>query len=220
MIRCYERQTYPERELFILDDAGQYQSTEGDRWHLISKKTPPRTLGESRNAVTRLVPEDVELIQVMDDDDLYLPWALEATVAALQTAPLSRPSVMLDWDGNCTLRQHRTGGLYHSGWGYRKDYFWKVAGYPVMNNGEDQGLLQRLEAIKTPTADPILLGYLPFMIYGWDRDQVWHISHKGATGYELNGSQIVPTEIERWIDDPPINLNHPQITVAVLPRKF
>ena len=35
LIKCFLEQDYADRELLILDDAGQYDSQEGDRWRLI-----------------------------------------------------------------------------------------------------------------------------------------------------------------------------------------
>ena len=167
VIRCFERQDYADRELVILDDAGQYEPAAGDRWRLVSVGKRFATLGEKRNAAAAYVSDDVEALAVWDDDDLYLPWALTASVAALGQAAWSRPSVVLHPQPDGTLRQHRTGGLYHGGWAYRREVFDRCGGYPAMNNGEDQALAARLVRAGTPQADPIGLGFRPFYIYVW-----------------------------------------------------
>ena len=82
LIRCFERQDYADRELVVLDDAGQYEPAAGDRWRLVSVRPRFPTLGEKRNAAAGYVSPDVEALAVWDDDDLYLPWALSASVAA------------------------------------------------------------------------------------------------------------------------------------------
>ena len=92
MIRCFQRQDYAPRELVILDDAGQYAPTEGPGWRLTSVAERFPTLGEKRNAAARLVSPDAEALAVWDDDDLYMPWALRASAAALEHAAWSRPA--------------------------------------------------------------------------------------------------------------------------------
>ncbi|MEN6406835.1 MAG: glycosyltransferase family A protein, partial [Thermoguttaceae bacterium] len=191
MIRCFERQDYAPRELVILDDAGQYCSVESPQWRLISVSRRYSTLGEKRNAAARLVGPDVELLAVWDDDDLYMPWALRASVAALRQSAWSRPSVVLHPRPDGTLRQHQTGGLFHSGWAYRRDAFEQVGGYPAIDNGEDQGLAGRFQQHDIAAADPIALGFLPFLVYPW-HDGL-HLSWAGPNGYAKWGRmEIVP----------------------------
>jgi len=220
MIRCFERQDYQNRELIILDDAGQYERTSGDRWTLISTKTRYPTLGDKRNAATRLVSPDVEYIAVWDDDDLYLPHALRATMAALRVAPLSRPSVVLHPDKRGVLSQHETGGLFHSGWGYRRETFWKYNGYQAWNNGEDRLLLKKLEDRGVATADPIALGFEPFLVYPWEVSEVIHFSNPSMSYEKAATFCSRPTRIEKWIADPKIDLDHPRILPGINPRKF
>jgi glycosyltransferase involved in cell wall biosynthesis len=115
LIHCFLQQDYPKRELIILDDAGQYDNQQGDRWRLISVNSRFPTLGEKRNAAVALVADDVEALAVWDDDDLYLPWALRACAEALRVAPWSRPSIVLHPHKNGSLTQHKTCGLFHGG---------------------------------------------------------------------------------------------------------
>ena len=110
-------------------------------WSPWPKRFP--TLGEKRNAAAALVADDVEALAVWDDDDLYLPWALSASAAALAQAAWSRPSLVLHLQPGKGLRQHQTGGLFHGGWAYRRDVFRQCGGYPALNNGEDQALARR-----------------------------------------------------------------------------
>ena len=92
MIRCFQRQDYAPRELVILDDAGQYASNEGPGWRLTSIAERFPTLGEKRNAAARLVSPDAAALAVWDDDDLYMPWALRASAAALELRPGRAPA--------------------------------------------------------------------------------------------------------------------------------
>jgi len=222
LIRCFERQDYPAklRELVILDDAGQYDSQTGDGWRLISQTERYPTLGEKRNAAAALVADDVRAIAVWDDDDFYLRWALRASAAALATADWSRPSVVLHPGPRGSLRQHRTGGLFHGGWAYRRDAFDHVGGYPAISNGEDQALAARFEQAGVDQADPIRLGYRPFYVYPWLNDAGWHLSALRGNGYrQLGALRCSKTRLE--IADPPkLDLDNPKILPGVRPRVF
>jgi len=79
-IESFQRQTYPlaKRELIVLDDAGQYDEQMGPGWWLLSLGKRFRTLGEKPNACAALASADVDAFAVWDDDDICLPWHLEA----------------------------------------------------------------------------------------------------------------------------------------------
>jgi hypothetical protein len=217
MIRCFERQDYASRQLLILDDAGQYDPTEGPGWRLLSVAERFPTLGQKRNAAARLVSSDVEALAVWDDDDLYMPWALRASVAALERAAWSRPSLVLHPQPDGSLRQHRTGGLFHSGWAYRRDAFDRVGGYPSINNGEDQGLAERFRRFGVAEADPVALGFPPFLIY--PRTGGLHLSWAGARGYE-NWARLAIQPATAQPGDPPVRLEEANIMPGIYERVF
>ncbi len=220
MVRCFELQDYDDRELVILDDAGQYDNRQGNRWRLISTDRRFSTLGEKRNAAAEMVSDDVEALAVWDDDDLYFPWALRASVEALRHAEWSRPSVVLHPQPDGRLRQHRTGGLFHGGWAYRRDAFQKAGGYPAMDNGEDQALGGRLRGQGTRETDPMQWGFEPFYIYPWVTDATRHLSGMGTEGYRRLGA-IMAVKSELMIADPPdLDLRDPQIVPGIRRRMF
>jgi len=192
LIQCFLEQDYPaaRRELVILDDAGQYDDQQGDRWRLVSTSRRFHSLGEKRNVAAAMVADDVEALAVWDDDDVYLPWALSASVAALETADWSRPSLVLHARADGALEQHLTGGLFHGGWAYRREVFERVGGYPAENNGEDQSLARRLEAIGAAQSDPCRLGFLPFYVYSWACGD-YHLSGMGPRGYQRLGRRPI-----------------------------
>jgi hypothetical protein len=219
VIRCFLEQDYPAdlRELVILDDAGQYDTQQGDGWRLVSTSRRFRTLGEKRNAAASLVSDGVEALAVWDDDDLYLPWALSASVAALRQAAWSRPSLVLHPQRDGTLKQHATGGLFHGGWAYRRTVFQHIGGYPAMDNGEDQALARQLDEAGTPEADPCSLGFAPFYVYVWGSG--WHLSGMGSDGYfRLGHFRAEKTKVV--IEAPRIDLANPRILPGVHPRVF
>jgi len=233
LIQCFLKQDYParKRELVILDDAGQYDSQQGDGWRLISTNQRYDTLGEKRNAATALVADDVEAVSVWDDDDLYLPWALRTSVEALKVAPWSRPSVVLHPEEDGSLRQHETLGLFHGGWAYSLEVFTRVGGYPPMNNGEDQGLALRFSLAGVEYADPIQLEPMPFYVYSWGSANGWHLSGMGPDGYhelqkrlddhQRQFSAQRTKKVRLVIKDPPhLDLQCPRVLPGVHPRKF
>jgi hypothetical protein len=252
LLRCFELQDHPAelRELVILDDAGQYLQAapsvlmladSGPGWRLYSTAKRFPTLGEKRNAAARLVSDDVEGIAVWDDDDLYLPWALSASAAALKLAPWSLPSLVLHpWavqesggrgqETECVLTTHRTRGVrsndnhfFHGGWAYRRELFERAGGYPAMDNGEDRAFAKRLVAADAGQADPCALGFDPFYVYAWGTalgDDTRHLSALGRDGYAtLHADHVQPARLIAT-DPPAVDLQNPRMIRHVMPRLF
>lgn len=220
LIQCFLDQDYPrqQRELVILDDVGQYDDQQGDGWRLVSRARRYPTLGEKRNAAAELASPDAEALAVWDDDDLYLPWALSASVAALAHAPWSRPSLVLHAQSDGALAQHCTGGLFHGGWAYRRAAFRLVGGYAPMDNGEDQDLARRMSRSGVAWADPIALGFLPFYVYNLTGEGGYRASSLGPNGYRrLNLRPAAKAKLQ--ITRPP-HLEQPRILPEVRPRVF
>ena len=237
MLACFLAQDHEDRELVILDDAGQYpHHQEGDRWRLVSVDKRFATLGAKRNRAMELVSPETELIAVWDDDDCYLPWALSATVAALKQAPWSRPSQVLHpaADGSGALVRHWTHGkgrargrAFHAGWAFRRHWITVWGGYnPALSNGEDADLARRLEAQAVPWRDPWQFGYDPFLIVPWGKGP-WTVpgespklSWSGPHGYEqMAALPSEPTRLEP-IEPTFFDLHHPNILPAMKRRKF
>jgi hypothetical protein len=218
LVRCFMEQDYPQRELLILDDAGQYDQAQGDRWQLVSVRRRFRSLGEKRNAAAAMTSPDVDALAVWDDDDLYLPWALSASAAALKVAPWSRPSLVLHERADGKLKQHRTGGLYHGGWAYTREAFQRAGAYPPINNGEDQAFAKRLRRAGVREADPCRLGFRPFYVYRWGPGAGYHLSGMGPSGYRQLAERPAPkaTLHVTW----PPNYPNPTILPGVNPRGF
>lgn len=234
MIGCFLAQDYPDRELVILDDAGQYENQEGDRWRLTSTSRRFPTLGAKRNAALTLVSPDVDAVAVWDDDDCYLPWALSASVAALQHACWSRPGIVLHPAPGGKLTQHQTWSiktprrkLYHATWAFRRETLQGMGGYSaVMNNGEDQQLMQRLMHATTTEADPCELGFRPFGVCSWQPgpwslpDESPKLSWLGFHGYRdmdttPAGKATITPMLPTFFD-----YHNPDIVPGIQARKF
>lgn len=189
LIECFNRQDYPlaQRELVILDDAGQYENQSGEGWRLVSVPNRFRSLGEKRNACAALASPDVEGFLVADDDDIYLPHWFSTQSEVLRNAEWSRPGLVLLEHGAEELREGETGGLYHGGWAFRKSAFYKVIGYGPHNNGEDQELAGRLSGAGVTECDPCKF-VDPFYVYRIDNNS-YHLSYMDDHGYrDLGGN--------------------------------
>jgi hypothetical protein len=192
LIECFQRQDYPResRELVILDDAGQYEHQSGDGWRLISVPQRFRTLGEKRNACIALASRDTQGFLVADDDDIYLPHWFRTHAEALRRAEWSRPSLVLAEHEN-GLKEHPSNGLYHAGWAFRKEIFYRVQGYGNLNNGEDQDFAERLVTAKASQCDPS--GFAPpFFVCRVNTDS-YHLSMMDGDGYERLASKTLPS---------------------------
>ncbi len=193
-VESFLRQTYPAelRELVILDDAGQYDPAACDHLpgvKLITTQHRFRTLGEKRNATGALASADVEAYAVWDDEDIYLPWHLEAMAAVFHAGiPWSRPAEV--WiDRRTHLERKKTGGLFHGSWGFTREAFLSVGGYPAMQSGQDQALASRLKRSGIRAASP---EGRPSYIYRWHTyPGARHISAMGKDGYERRGEEAI-----------------------------
>ncbi len=172
MVECFLRQTYQNRRLLILDDAGQIPEGGGNRWVAVSRTKRYPTLGAKRNAAVwlaaRLWP-DMDAYVVMDTDDIYLPHHMEACASALKTHGWAQPSVVLR-DAGSRFTQHRTFRDddprdigYHGGWAFRMGTFLSLGGYsPLLSNGEDKEIADRATEECGPSGE------------------VWHTTPSGA----------------------------------------
>ncbi|GAB6166139.1 hypothetical protein JCM19992_21390 [Thermostilla marina] len=223
-VESFLRQSYPAelRELILLDDAGQYAPEACDHLPGVKLVTTPhrfRTLGEKRNACAALASPDVEAYAVWDDDDIYLPWHLEAMAAVFRAGhPWSLPAEV--WiDRRTYLERKQSGGLFHGSWGFTRDAFLSVGGYPAMQSGQDQALAARFkhagiraaspsqvlshEPLSLPACPPAGAGRsscpvlqapcsLPSYIYRWHTyPGARHISALGQDGYQRRGQEAI-----------------------------
>jgi glycosyltransferase involved in cell wall biosynthesis len=190
-IACFERQSWPDRELIILDDAGQYDCQAGDRWRLVSVPKRYPALGGKRNACAALASSDAEIFAVWDDDDIYAPWHLEALACAFRDgAAWVRPAYVVAGNPRrgFQLRVLPPGSLHHPGCAFRRDIFEAVGGYdPARNNGEDLDLATRLRGAGFGAVTP--LG--PASLHQRHYNSSPHLSGPRRVGYGARGSESI-----------------------------
>jgi glycosyltransferase involved in cell wall biosynthesis len=215
-IACFEYQDYPNRELVILDDAGQYEQQAGDRWHLHSLQKRFRTLGEKRNASIGLTDPACELIAVWDSDDVYLPHHLSAAVAAFVTSGENHaytiPTRLFTYDAHGP-RPKDNQYLFHGSWCFTRALFKAVSGYTFEQSGQDADLLARFKQIGAARLDPIQYDARVSYGYRWhDRPDSFHVSDFGGRGnglYEAFASLPKP-----WIGKAAPKLERDWIAIA------
>lgn len=82
-IACFEAQTYPDRRMLILDDAGQIAPQREPGWELFSTAERFSSLPLKYDWLLYQARGDWDAAVVWDDDDIYLPWHLSSVAAAL-----------------------------------------------------------------------------------------------------------------------------------------
>jgi hypothetical protein len=169
IIRCFLDQDYPDRELVVLDDAGQYESQKGDRWRLVSVPNRYPTLGHKRNAAVSLLSPDVEAICTWDDDDLYLPWTVASCAKALGHGDWAVPSVIFKQESpGCPLVRIVTedpSWALGAAWAISLRAFREAGGYGLTISGEDTTLKERLNALGAVRVDSTAGGPGPYFIW-------------------------------------------------------
>lgn len=213
-VESFLRQAYPasQRELVILDDARQYDPAACDHLpgvKLVATRHRFRTLGEKRNACAALASPDVDAYAVWDDDDIYLPWHLDLMAWVFEAGyQWSLPDEV--WlDRRSHLERKKSGGLFHGAWGFTREAFLSVGGYPAMQSGQDQALAARFKRAGIQSAspsqvlssEPLRLSAcpmpqapcsLPSYIYRWHTyPGARHISALGKDGYQSRGEETV-----------------------------
>lgn len=224
---CFEQQTHEDRVMLVADDADQLEERDGDRWEIVRLSNRKPTLGAKRNTVARILLKHAgaDAVVSWDDDDLFLPHALEATAAALANAEWSRPSqsclLAADnrlWRLETFSRAIGRDKACQCGWGIRREAFEAVGGYDErLSVGEDLDLAQRLEARGTTECDPVTLGYEPWYVWGpWRNRHLSELTEDYAAWQASSGQRV------RVVPKPPpgVDLDNPVYLPGVSPRPW
>lgn len=143
-IRAFEKQTYKNKFLIIVDDIGQYDNQSGNQWQLVSFPRRCLSLGEKNNLCASLAPREVWAYAKWDDDDIYMPWHLEALADAMNSGGrFVQPRRVCDfWHGKWTQvetfhKRNKNHFCYHGAWGYTRELYAELGGYRNRYAGDD-----------------------------------------------------------------------------------
>ena len=171
LIHSFTVQTLPleNRELIILDDAGQYGDLRGEGWQVVSFPRRFASLGEKRNACISLASPETTHIVVADDDDIYLPWWLECHAKNFDRGARWSFASSAYWseDNQITGKWHYQNDtfLMHPNHAFEKSLFWEAGGYPRLAGWEDWSFFQTILKSGVAHDDSLADEQYPFLIY-------------------------------------------------------
>lgn len=172
-LACFLSQSYPadRRELIILDDAGQFSPQRGNGWELISVGRRFSSLPAKFNALAALARGDIYV--VWEDDDVYLPWHIQAHVEVLTNDHfVSKPSrVRSHFQG--VLSEEDAVGRFHASIAFTKEILTKVQGWPLTSRGDFDQQFLGLLASTGSVGDPVS-SHAPSYIFRWESTQAYH----------------------------------------------
>jgi len=145
----YDLQTYPHRELLVVNDGVPLAAARDDV--TILNIDPGRTIGEKRTIGLRVASG--AWVATWDDDDFSFPERLETLVelADAQNASAARLSRMWIVDADMRIHCLVDSAAYQTGIVWRADAL-ALGGYPPISYAEDMELSIRLAAAGLGTA--------------------------------------------------------------------
>lgn len=174
-IAQFQAQDYPaeHRRLIILEDSGTLKSQSGDGWELVSEADRYPSLSAKYQKLMELAA-DADVIVIMEDDDLYLPWHISAHVAALRNAQWSKPTKIWSLYNTSTPFQENSAGRFHASIAARRNFVANLGGWAdVMTANFDQVLMGKLQWAAKP-ADPLEVNPSPGYVFRWASTGVPH----------------------------------------------
>ena len=174
-IAMFQLQDYPaeHRQLLILEDSGVMESQSGEGWQVISEPDRYPSLSAKYQRLLELA-QDADIVVVMEDDDLYLPWYISSHVAALRNAQWSKPGKIWSLYNTQTPFQEAADGRFHGSIAARRNFLASVGGWAEVTKANfDQVLLGKLAWAATP-ADPMSLNASPAYVFRWASTGVPH----------------------------------------------
>ena len=156
-IESFLRQTYPNKELVILNDCpGQVLSCDAPGLRIYNVPNRFNSVGEKRNTAVALAKGNI--LAPWDDDDISLPWRLDLSVERLGDADYYSPGVIwVSRDGS--MQREPIWYFAHVASMFTREGFQKIGGYRAISFGEDLRFDEDLRVIGRPSpfCDPHLV---------------------------------------------------------------
>ena len=177
-IESFLRQSYPNKELIILNDCpGQILSCEAPGVRIYNAPHRCNSVGEKRNLAVALAQG--ELLAPWDDDDISLPWRLELSIARLGDADYYSPGMI--WVARDGHMQRQPAWFFaHVASVFSRAGFQQVGGYPAISFGED---LRFDEDLRTRTR---LSPYSDPHEHELPAGDIFYLYRAGASGNHLS----------------------------------
>lgn len=153
-IESFLRQTYPNKELIVLNDCpGQILSCEAPGVRIYNVPNRCNSVGEKRNLAVALARGEV--LVPWDDDDISLPWRLELSVKRLGEADYYSPGIIWVSRGG-KLQSQPIWFFAHVASMFTRTGFQQVGGYRAISFGEDLRFDEdlRSQACLSPYSNP------------------------------------------------------------------
>ncbi len=224
-IACFVNQDHQgDNRLLIFDDLGNYANCGDDekRWSLISTNQRRPFLTEKYHFMLGLAFQlynhnwKWDALAVWDDDDIYLPFHLRASEAAIaKGGTWSYPTEVWSTYGN--LHREATGGRFHGSLAVGRSYFESKQGWEQTKRADfDQRFISRLGPLYA--GNPIGPNFpVPSYVYRWADTQAVHCSgHMSSPENETWYDRVATNCYTKEVPVADIRPEHDQPTVEVL----
>ena len=198
-IACFEAQTYRDAFLIVYDDTGHFWSESAETWLLVSNAERRQTLSAKYNHMAfNLASKNTDIFIVWEDDDIYLPWHVEACVKALEAPGATWAHPSHAWaltTGKPVLE--RVGGNMHASLAFRREALKALGGWPDTKRADfDLQLIANARREFGPPANP-LEHFPPSYMFRWGSTGTIHGQSFGRSPgdeewYERAGKQPRP----------------------------
>jgi hypothetical protein len=182
-IACFLSQRYPlaRRKLWVLDDSGVLSPQSDEYFEVVTAPQRFGSLPEKFNFLLNLAG-GADIISVWEDDDVYLPWHLDSSVAAIagEAKEWSKPSRVITLCSGSPVEEDGVG-RFHASICAKRSAIEAAGGWPKTKKAAfDLQFISRM--CRTPAADPCKVGR-PSYIFRWSSTGSPHGECFGA-GYD------------------------------------
>jgi hypothetical protein len=186
-LACFVNQTYTNKRLFILDDLGTLSGTklsELDKPYVSILSTTHRfqSISHKYEWIVRYTPN--RIFVVWDDDDLYLPWHLEAITRALEIHEWCKPEYVYSTTGrrDSGVQIEASSGRFHGSIAVTRRAIDSIGGWVLTKRADfDQMMIAILRQRLGPPGNTIALPppdevAYPSYVYRWEDTRAGHCS--------------------------------------------
>jgi glycosyltransferase involved in cell wall biosynthesis len=190
-IYSFVTQTYPRRELIIVNDTpGQKISLDYHypRIKIINTDDRAPTLGDKMNMVAEHAQGDY--LAIWDDDDICLPWRLQMSLELLNNKDYVnvRGTWQLDSAGQLAYNSNL---VVFPACLFSRKLFDDLNHYPAVPSGQDYFFYLKVPPERA-SGDIQLRQPQAFYIYRWDM-RLQHLSHPDEGSYARRGTEQIET---------------------------